>query len=120
MSDNLRLNGSDLQPIPSRLTNMPTYEYVCNACQHHWELFQSMSENPVKKCPECGKNKAERQIGTGGGIIFKGSGFYLTDYRSESYKSGAAADKPATESKSESKGEAKSESSSSPAKSSDE
>lgn len=91
---------------------MPTYEYVCNACEHQWELFQSMKEKPAKKCPECGKNKAERLIGTGAGIIFKGSGFYLTDYRSESYKSGAAADKPA-ETKSESSSDSKSSSGSS-------
>ena len=63
---------------------MPTYDYECGACEHAWELFQPMSAKPVRKCPECGKLKAERLIGTGGGILFKGSGFYETDYRSAS------------------------------------
>ncbi|QDT36511.1 FmdB family zinc ribbon protein [Stratiformator vulcanicus] len=84
---------------------MPTYDYRCKACEHEWELFQSIKANPIRKCPECGKLKAERVIGTGGGIIFKGSGFYKTDYRSDSYKNAAKADKPASESKSESKGD---------------
>ncbi len=72
---------------------MPTYDYLCEACGHELELFQSMSESPKRKCPECGKLKLKRLIGAGGGLIFKGSGFYLTDYRSESYKKGAEADK---------------------------
>jgi putative FmdB family regulatory protein len=67
---------------------MPTYDYLCAACGHRLELFQSMSEAPKKKCPACGKNRLERQIGTGAGFIFRGAGFYLTDYRSESYKQG--------------------------------
>ncbi|GAB5443271.1 MAG: hypothetical protein Fues2KO_36200 [Fuerstiella sp.] len=82
---------------------MPTYEYVCSACDHEWEEFQSIKADPTKKCPDCGKKKAQRIISSGGGIIFKGSGFYQTDYRSESYKKGASADKKATETKSESK-----------------
>ena len=82
---------------------MPTYDYRCDACDHGWELFQQMTAEPVKKCPECGKAKARRLIGAGAGIVFKGSGFYQTDYRSGSYKKGAEADKKATESKSESK-----------------
>jgi putative FmdB family regulatory protein len=82
---------------------MPTYDYECGACEHAWELFQPMSAKPVRKCPECGKLKAERLIGTGGGILFKGSGFYETDYRSASYKKGAKAEKKATEKKAESK-----------------
>lgn len=64
---------------------MPTYDYRCNACGHAFELFQSMSEGLKKKCPECGKLKLERLIGTGSALIFKGSGFYETDYRSSDY-----------------------------------
>jgi len=74
---------------------MPTYDYRCNACQHEFELFQSMKDRPKKKCPECGKSALERLIGTGAGVIFKGGGFYETDYRSESYKKAADADKKA-------------------------
>lgn len=84
---------------------MPTYDYVCDACEHKFELFQSITAEPEKKCPECGKRKLRRLIGAGAGFVFKGSGFYQTDYRSESYKKRAEADKPASESKSsESKG----------------
>ena len=72
---------------------MPTYDYICSACDHEWELFQKMSEDHIKKCPACKKNKAVRQFGTGAAIMFKGSGFYETDYRSESYKKSAEADK---------------------------
>lgn len=72
---------------------MPTYDYKCDACDHAWEEFHSMSAEPTKKCPTCGKIKARRLIGTGGGVIFKGSGFYQTDYRSESYKKASDADK---------------------------
>lgn len=75
---------------------MPTYDYRCNACQHEFELFQSMKDSPKRKCPECGKNALERLIGLGGGIIFKGGGFYETDYRSDSYKKSAEADKKAS------------------------
>ncbi|HHT9110789.1 MAG TPA: FmdB family zinc ribbon protein [Candidatus Brocadiaceae bacterium] len=71
---------------------MPTYDYKCNACEHEFELFQHITENPIKKCPSCGKLKVQRIIGSGGGIIFKGSGFYQTDYRSEEYKSKAKKD----------------------------
>ena len=72
---------------------MPTYDYVCDACGHEMELFQKITEDPVKKCPVCSKNKLRRLFGTGAAIVFKGSGFYQTDYRSESYKKGAEADK---------------------------
>ena len=71
---------------------MPTYDYECEACDHAWEEFQSITAKPTKKCPECGKPKAKRKIGPGAGIIFKGSGFYQTDYRSDSYKKAADAD----------------------------
>lgn len=73
---------------------MPTYDYECDACDHHFDAFQTMSAEPLKKCPQCGKKKLRRLFGAGAGLIFKGSGFYLTDYRSESYKQAAAADKP--------------------------
>ena len=77
---------------------MPTYDYRCNGCGHELELFQSMKDKPKKKCPECGKNQLERLIGLGAGVIFKGGGFYETDYRSDSYKKAAEADKkPATD-----------------------
>ncbi len=72
---------------------MPTYDYKCDACGAVWEVFQSIKAAPIKKCPSCGKNKAKRQIGAGAGIIFRGSGFYSTDYRSDSYKKGADAAK---------------------------
>lgn len=71
---------------------MPTYDYECDACGHKFEEMQSMTEEPLKKCPECKKKKLRRLIGTGAAIIFKGSGFYQTDYRSESYKNAAKAD----------------------------
>lgn len=89
---------------------MPTYDYHCTACDHAFEEFQSMTAPLLKKCPKCGKNKLERLIGTGAALMFKGSGFYITDYRSDSYKKSAEADKPASESKSEGKSETKSES----------
>ncbi len=71
---------------------MPTYDYVCDGCGHTFELFQSMTDSVKKTCPKCKKPKLRRLIGAGGAIVFKGSGFYKTDYRSESYKKGAAAD----------------------------
>ena len=71
---------------------MPTYDYACRACGHRFEEFQSISADPLKKCPACKKAKLERLIGAGAGIIFKGSGFYETDYRSASYSSDAKKD----------------------------
>ena len=59
---------------------MPTYEYECNTCGHHFERFQNMSDEPITVCPECG-GRVKRLLGTGAGIIFKGSGFYATDYK---------------------------------------
>src|SRR5438105_4028444 len=75
---------------------MPTYEYQCDACEHNFDEFQSFSEKPLKKCPKCGKRKLRRVFGTGAAVIFKGSGFYQTDYRSESYKQGAKAEESKT------------------------
>lgn len=60
---------------------MPTYEYVCRACGHEWEQFQKMTEDPTRVCPACGEARVERLISSGGGIVFKGPGFYATDYR---------------------------------------
>jgi putative FmdB family regulatory protein len=82
---------------------MPTYDYQCENCNHTWELFQKITDDPVKKCPSCGKRKANRLFGTGAAIMFKGSGFYETDYRSDSYKKSAEAEKKSAESGSESK-----------------
>ena len=72
---------------------MPTYDYECDACGHTFEQFQSITEEPLKKCPSCKKAKLRRLFGTGAAIVFKGSGFYQTDYRSDSYKKSAKADK---------------------------
>ncbi len=87
---------------------MPTYEYQCDACEHNFDEFQSINDEPLKKCPKCGKKKLRRVFGTGAAVIFKGSGFYQTDYRSDSYKAGEKAEKdsskPATESKSDTSG----------------
>ncbi|HZZ29430.1 MAG TPA: zinc ribbon domain-containing protein [Pirellulales bacterium] len=88
---------------------MPTYDYVCDACHHEFEEFQSITASRLRKCPKCGKKKLRRLIGTGAAIMFKGSGFYQTDYRSDSYKKRAEADKP-TPTAGEGKGEGKSES----------
>jgi putative FmdB family regulatory protein len=79
---------------------MPTYDYVCDACGHEFELFQSMLDSVKRKCPKCKKSKLRRLIGAGAAIMFKGSGFYKTDYRSESYKKQAEAEKPSTSSES--------------------
>ncbi len=68
---------------------MPTYEYECGACGHRFEKFQSITAKPTRKCPECGKSQAKRLLGTGAALLFKGSGFYATDYRSSSYKEAA-------------------------------
>ena len=70
---------------------MPTYEYRCPACKHEFEKFQRMSEEPKAECPECG-GESERKLSGGAGLLFKGSGFYITDYRTDSYKKAASAD----------------------------
>ena len=62
---------------------MPTYDYQCQACGHTWEMFQSMNDAPTKSCPKCKKRKAKRLLGVGAGLIFKGTGFYETDYKTK-------------------------------------
>ncbi len=86
---------------------MPTYDYICKDCAHEFELFQSMTAAVKRKCPSCGKPALKRQIGPGGGIIFKGSGFFQTDYRSDSYKKAAEADKKKASDKSDKKADKK-------------
>ncbi|QEH36655.1 Zinc ribbon domain protein [Aquisphaera giovannonii] len=81
---------------------MPTYDYVCDACNHEFEAFESIKADPQTVCPTCHEPKLRRKIGPGAAILFKGSGFYQTDYRSESYKQAAKSDKPASESSSSS------------------
>lgn len=88
---------------------MPTYEYACQKCGHEFEQFQSMRDEPLKKCPACKKAGLKRLVGGGAGLIFKGSGFYITDYKNN--KSGA---------KKDGGGESKSSSDSKPAASSSE
>ncbi len=84
---------------------MPTYDYECDACQHKFELYQGINDEVKKKCPECKKNKLRRLLGTGAAIVFKGSGFYQTDYRSESYRKSQAAEKSSSSSESGAKSE---------------
>lgn len=71
---------------------MPTYDYKCDACGYAFERFHSITAPPIKRCPECGKAKVKRLLGTGAGLIFKGSGFYITDYRDKSYAESAKKD----------------------------
>lgn len=73
---------------------MPTYEYECQKCRHQFELVQSMNDAPKKTCPQC-KGRVKRLLGTGAGLIFKGSGFYITDYRNSAYKESAKKDSSA-------------------------
>lgn len=101
---------------------MPTYEYECTACGHKFEEWQSITADPITKCPECKKKKVKRLLGTGGAIIFKGSGYYQTDYRSESYKkaekadsASSSSDSKSSESKSSTSADGASSASSSPA-----
>ena len=83
---------------------MPTYDYICDSCSHEFEAFESIKADPQKVCPECRRESLRRKIGPGAAILFKGSGFYQTDYRSESYKKAAAAEKPADAAKPSSDG----------------
>ena len=78
--------------VAFRADAMPTYEYRCTACGHEFEAFQQMTDDPFEQCPECG-DRVKRLIGTGAGIIFKGSGFYETDYRSSEYREAAKREK---------------------------
>jgi putative FmdB family regulatory protein len=76
---------------------VPTYEYICEACNHEFEEFQQISEKPLRVCPKCRKRKLRRKIGSGAAVLFKGSGFYQTDYRGKSYHSDKAkAETPAS------------------------
>lgn len=87
---------------------MPHYDYVCDACGHEFELYQPITADPERKCPKCGKKKLRRLIGTGAAVMFKGSGFYQTDYRSDAYKKRAESDKaPAADTKSDAKTDSK-------------
>lgn len=79
---------------------MPTYEYECETCHCHFEEFQKMTDKPIQKCPKCGK-KVKRLISTGAGFIFKGSGFYITDYKKNSASTLTTDTKPKTETKKE-------------------
>jgi putative FmdB family regulatory protein len=81
---------------------MPTYEYECTSCGHHFERFQSIKAEPVKRCPEC-RCKVKRLLGAGAGLIFKGSGFYITDYRKPGYTEKARSEANSSSKSSESK-----------------
>lgn len=91
----LRPGSATLSAYLERTEEMPTYDYECQNCGHVFEHFQSIKSEHLKKCPKCSKNKVKRLLGAGSGILFKGSGFYQTDYRSSSYTKGVGADKPA-------------------------
>ena len=82
---------------------MPTYEYECDACRHRFEQFQSITADALRKCPKCGKQRLRRLIGIGGAVIFKGGGFYETDYRSEGYRKAEEAERKSGETKPETK-----------------
>lgn len=100
---------------------MPTYEYICEKCDHQFDVFQSIKDKPLTVCPEekCklkrwGRGKVKKMIGSGAGLIFKGSGFYITDYRSDSYKEAAKKDGVPSGGGSGKSGEAKSKSEAAP------
>ena len=80
---------------------MPTYDYICENCGLEFEEFQSITAGPLRKCPQCGKRQLKRLIGSGSAVIFKGAGFYETDYRSENYKNGEKNAKEKTKKKKE-------------------
>ena len=97
--------NADFRPSPRPLIPkiMPTYDYSCQKCGQNFEVFQSMRDEPFRECPKnlCrlpkwGHGKVKRLLGTGAGLIFKGSGFYITDYRSDSYKEAAKKEAPST------------------------
>ena len=94
---------------------MPTYAYACQKCDHEFDAFQSITAKPLRKCPACGKASLKRLIGTGAGIIFKGSGFYATDYRSDGYKKAAENDTGSAKKKPGDKKETKTTSAATPA-----
>jgi len=94
---------------------MPTYAYACEHCGHKFDAFQSITAKPMRKCPACGQSSLKRLIGAGGAIIFKGSGFYCTDYRSESYKTATKNETGGGTAKTAEKKEAKTETTSAPA-----
>jgi putative FmdB family regulatory protein len=83
---------------------MPTYEYECDACGHRFDQFQSITASALRKCPKCGRQKLRRLIGVGGAVIFKGGGFYETDYRSEGYRKAEEAERKSGETKPDAKG----------------
>src|SRR5947209_18146389 len=84
---------------------MPTYDYICDACAHEFEAFEPITSQPQTDCPTCKEPKLRRKIGPGAAILFKGSGFYQTDYRSDSYKKAAKAEKSSSDSAGATKGE---------------
>ena len=92
---NIEIFSLVFRPLSSNEVIMPTYEYRCKSCKHRFEVFQSMTANPISVCPKCG-GEVERLIGTGAGPIFKGKGFYQTDYKNSS----TVASKPKEKSKS--------------------
>ncbi len=94
---------------------MPTYEYACTLCGHEFDAFQSITAKPLRKCPQCGKSSLKRLIGTGAGILFKGSGFYCTDYRGDSYKKAAGSESGGATTATADKKETKTEGKTSPA-----
>lgn len=86
---------------------MPTYDYECSGCEHRFEQFQKITDDPLAVCPKCKRKKLIRLFGTGAAVVFKGSGFYQTDYRSENYKRAASSDKAESGGKSEASSDSK-------------
>jgi len=86
---------------------MPTYDYECDACGHRFEKFQPITAKAIRVCPKCDEREVRRLIGTGAGVIFKGSGFYQTDYRSDSYRKDAEKAKSASEDSTSADGKSK-------------